>query len=512
MEVPPRRQLTRLDAAGAFCPIAFSQANYTVETTWLDPDPSVMVWREERNFEPWRSHAWTSFSSGTPFVSERYSPWQLLYLQDAMDLGRAVVPADILEQPEALAAYSADAMSRRHQQGTLDERWRPFIKLLVALQTRFWAFRRQRTTLLHPDHDMHREAVDPVGIEAGRFDPHGVLIAFGLDLDALARLHAEVALAAMRLDPAPRWHRLAENAPRKFTDELRGEALRARDLYDGCFLLRLLYESATHHWLPRPDEIEDVPNTVQAARRQHLPRADDQRYGYGRADLRKALEREGLYPHRIQFVVEGESEEIMLNRLLEALGCGAGAGYRVTNLRGVDKARQHQELFAAASEYAARTVLIADAEGTLLTTLRQLQREGLLTDEEDILLWEIDGRASSFEEANFTADEIAAAIVAAAHERAPDLAVEITGAELKAAYDDAVRRAEERGDDRPALGKVIVKHVLDAHHLRVSKTELARELAEATIRRIDDAGSLYDAADATRPLLQRLWHWVRESG
>ena len=246
--------------------------------------------------------------------------------------------------------------------------------------------------------------------------PLAVLVAFGLDFEGLARLHAEVADAAVRLDPVPgHWHRLAENSPREKTPSLKRRRARARDLYDACYLLRLLYHLATDRWLPRPDEINDIPNSVEAWRRRHLPREDGQQYGYGRAELRDALEREGLYPHRIHFVVEGETEEIVLRRLLDVLG--ADVGYQLTNLRGVDKARQHEELFAAASEYAARTVLIADMEGSLSQALKQLQRRGLLTEQSDILLWEIDGRPASFEEANFSADEVAEAIVAVVSRR-----------------------------------------------------------------------------------------------
>lgn len=225
--------------------------------------------------------------------------------------------------------------------------------------------------------------------------------------------------------------------------------------------------------------------------------------------FRDALERQGLYPHRIHFVVEGETEEIVLGRLLDALV--ERVGYQVTNLRGVDKARQHEELFAAASEYAARTVLIADMEGSLSQTLWRLQRDGLLTDKRDLLLWEVDGQPSSFEEANFTHGEIADAIVAATSRRVPDLRLKITGAEIKAAFTEAAQQAAARGKDRPALAKIALKHARDAHQVRVSKRELGRQLAETTMGVIKNAGSLYNAANEERPLLRRLWRWLRET-
>lgn len=475
------RQLVRLDRFGAFCPVAFSQANYDVETTWLDPDPEYMHWREERNFELWSAHAWISHVSKTPWISERYSPWQLLYLGDALALDAS---------PGALSE--------------LDDRWRPTIKLLVALQTRLWPYRQQSTTLLGREADPQTDHLDPHQIEVERFRPRQLLDDFGLDLDGLARLHAEFADAAMALDPVPQWYRLTELAPRTQTDRFHGEALKTRDLHDASYVLRLLYHLATERWLPRADELA-ITSTEEASHRRHLPRQDTQSLGATHDQLQPALETAGLYPHRIHFVVEGDTEEIVFGRLLEELG--RTSGYQLTNLRGVDKAERHKTLLAAASQYAARTVLIADMEGSLSDVLQRLQRDGLLTDPDDLLVWQVDGQPSSFEEVNFRPAEIVDAIQAAARKRVPGIDVGFTGEELAAHFAAAVENAQRRKRNRPAFGKVALR-MAQQHNIRVSKTELAHELADINLRLIDDAGTLYNAAGADRPLLQSLWQWL----
>jgi hypothetical protein len=481
--IDPRfsRQLMRLDRIDALCPVAFSQANYDVETTWLDPDPEYMHWREERNFELWRAHAWISPVSKTPWISEQYSPWQLLYLEEALALD---VP------PAALS--------------DLDERWRPTIKLLVALQTRLWPYRKQKTTLLRREGDGQTEHIDPHQIEVERFLPRQLLDNFGLDLDGLARLHAEFADAATALDPAPQWYRLAELAPRTQTDEFRGHALKARDLRDASYLLRLLYHLATERWLPRADELA-ITITEEATRRRHLPRQDSQSLGATHDELQPALETAGLYPHRIHFIVEGDTEEIVLGRLLEELG--RTSGYQLTNLRGVDKAERHKTLLAAASQYAARMVLIADMEGSLSEVLRRLQRDGLLTDPQDLLLWQVGGQPSSFEEVNFRPEEIVQAIQTAARKRVPNIDLGFSGEELAAHFALAVENAQRRKCNRPAFGQVALR-MAQQHNIRVSKTELACELADINMRLTDEAGSLYGAANPDRPLLQSLWQWL----
>jgi hypothetical protein len=334
--------------------------------------------------------------------------------------------------------------------------------------------------------------------------PREILENFGLDLDGLARLHAEFADAAMALDPVSQWYRLTELAPRTQTDEFRGQALKARDLHDASYLLRLLYQLATGRWLPRADELA-MPSTEELLRRRHLPRQNSQILGATHDQLQPVLETAGLYPHRIHFVVEGDTEEIVLGRLLEELGRTSGC--QLTNLRGVDKAERHKTLLAAASQYAARTVLIADMEGSLLDVLQRLQRDGLLTDPDDLLLWEVDGQPSSFEEVNFRPEEIVDGIQAAARKRVPDIHIGFTGEELAAHLAVAIENAQQRKRDRPAFGKVALR-MAQQHNIRVSKTELANELADINMRLIDEAGTLHDAAGADRPLLRSLWQWL----
>ena len=92
---PRREVLEPLDRAGGFSPIGFLRTNYTPETTWVHPDPDLMVWREEQTFHAWETHGWRFAEDRHVNVSERYSPWQLLYLSEALDLrnGRIAVSA-----------------------------------------------------------------------------------------------------------------------------------------------------------------------------------------------------------------------------------------------------------------------------------------------------------------------------------------------------------------------------------------------------------------------------------
>lgn len=500
----PRREcLEPLDRAGGFSPVGFLQTNYTPESTWLHPDPQEMVWREERHFEPWDRHGWKFDVDDHVHVSERYSPWQLLYLADALEgwdpqvsLGHLQAPAPDIAAFARAQRQAADARLR-----ALDVQWRPVVKLLVSLQTRLWPYRVGRTTQLTDPLDTIRGRIDPLRRAVANFDAGTLVRRFELSLDDLAQLHAVFAAAGRRLDPVPRWYRLAEAAPRRVTDEARGDALRARDCYDAAYLLRGLYYLATERWLPRADELDDY-RTVAEHRRRHLPRRD-QPGPWQRQDLKALLLREGLYPHRIHFFVEGATEKIILERLLPFLGYALpGSGMTVTDIHGVDQAERHALVFRSATEVAARTVLIADREGSLGKTLMRLRADGLFPDEKDVLLWERDGRSIDFEEANFTASEILRAIGTAARRRRRDLQLDLTVAELRS--EQAARTLSKRPP--PALTKLALRLAED-RGIRVSKPELAVVFADKLIREIRRAGHLTVAAKR-RPLLARLWYWL----
>jgi hypothetical protein len=501
---PASDVLEPLDLLSAFSPIGFLQANYDVETTWLEPDPQVMVWREEHNPRPLRSHAWRADASGQLYVSERYTEWQMLYLGDVLAAGRWEPPiANVVNPRLGLGAPPSDLWTRRVAGvRNLDEAWRLTVKLLVALQARFWAYRRQRVTYLHTGRG--GPAVDQLEVVAERFDPFQVLRRFELGLSELATLHGTFVDEARRLDPVAHLNELLEMAPRARTDLMRGEALRARDHYDAAFLLRMLYWSATKRWLPLGPEIESARRSADEYRRRYLPRSRE-REPDDRSRLKELLIAERLYPHMLHVFVEGDTEEIVVGGLLKLFARSRGT--IVTNLRGVDQAERYRALFSAATEYAARTVLIADREGSLTRVLRRLRDTGILTGEDDVLLWENNGEPSSFEEANFTYGELLRAIRAAARRRNATLS--LTAPELRRAYREAVRRSRAERTPRPALATFALKlaNLPEHGHVRVSKRELAPELLAILTRVLDRAGTLY-AARQGRPLLARLWTWL----
>jgi hypothetical protein len=507
-----REILERLDREGALWPVGFLQINYTPEATWLHPRPELMRWREEGHPEPWQTHAWDVDGFE---VSERYSPWQLLYLGDALAGAHVTIPAAELLRatgPSDLVVRAARYRLDEHRQ--LDEHWRPLVKLLAAVQPRFWGLRSGWSKQVSTETESGLVSVNTADHAVETFDPWAILRRFELSLDDLARLHLELAEASVALDPLAGWYRVASFAPRDSSDRLRGAALRARDLYDAGFLLRGTYHLATGRWLPEPDELEGARSpegflTVSGQKRRHLPRVDD-RPRRSRLDLKDSLVRLGLYPHLMHFFVEGDTEEIVLRKLLDFLGYDLETGsVSITNFRGIDKADRYQTLLSSVNRYAARTLLVADHEGEIERTLRRLREAGALLDPENVILWEREGRASSFEEVNFSSAELLKAIEAAGRRREPSARLTLTPATLEAEFEAQRADAERNGRQPPGFAEVARRLAGRQAYgaVSVGKKDFAPDLAETLKQTVRTAGHIADAG-SERPLLARLWTWI----
>lgn len=80
------QELERLDREGAFRPILFEMDDAS--------SGGAVVFRDEVDFVPWSEYVVAGNATATP--RPRYSPWQLLYLNDAIEMPKAEVPAQWL--------------------------------------------------------------------------------------------------------------------------------------------------------------------------------------------------------------------------------------------------------------------------------------------------------------------------------------------------------------------------------------------------------------------------------
>jgi hypothetical protein len=479
-------ELERLDREGAFRPVLFEVVGANGN--------NAIVFRDEVDFTPWDEYAVDDGVTIKP--RPYYSPWQLLYLNDAIELTKAEVPVGWLlddRRRETINEVFREFMQARLDAWSkLDREWRDILLVLIRLSSHYGppikgTLMKSTVTLVH--HPETGEYVDPRELEPP-FDAHAILDELAISAKRIKEMHERLAFHGHRDDPLERWHMLFRMAPARERAKLRGPARRAQDAYDGAEMLRHFYFDLTSELLLNPDEIYDVSD--KSWKRELF--GEWPTLGFTRADLAVELRRHDLHPHQVHIVVEGDTEEIVVRRVLEAATGRQPNEFGVSmhRLHGVDSARLQREMLRALKTFPRYVVLIADREGTIGREVAKLQEEGVLSDE-STLLWE-----RSFEEANLRDEEIIAMIGELGADAGATLALD--AATLRRLYEEHRERARKpQGLASFALGKAAQP---DYGSVRVIKTQLAERMAEVILDDIRERGA--EAVTETRPIVTML--------
>lgn len=503
LSVPLGKEIWELwDKEGVLRPIAFGLARWGTHDV-LDPaEPDTLVLREEHDFQAWEHYAVQHDFSAEPHPL--YAPWQLLQLHDALVGRDADLPVDVL----------LDARRREHvvnqlrvaldgQLGawrTLDDRWIPTHKLLVAVQNRFWPAVSGRVTL--PWDSELGERVDPMAEEVERFDAIAVLDAHDVSEEQLARIYEWLIERGARLEggEAPfteggdRWGRLRQIADRRERRRFRGPPRIALDFYEAAELLGRFWFEMTGRYLPGIDVVPQRRTTKPLDQ----DTVSDSAYERTREALRMELVRHGLWPGRIHAIVEGNTEEDWVRGLLLALLGYEPDDLLITNIFGTGGAKRIERIIETIADYATYAALIVDREGEMARYVRALV-EGEVVDQRDVLMVD-----TSFEEANFTDAEL----VRVAKQLAADppgnraaVRVRLTARELRAEHNR--RRAAATPGRPPGLADTLLKVLKDPTHgpVNLNKTELSAGLLNFVLGELE-RGVPIDEITAKRPIVR----------
>jgi hypothetical protein len=480
-------ELERFDREGAFRPLLFQ----TVDAAGTD----TIVYRDEVDYRPWDEYAVDDGVTLRP--RPHYSPWQLLYLNDAVEWPAARVSIEWLlddARRETLGAgyrefYGAQLNSWRQ----VDDTWRDPLLILVRLSTYYGpsvkgSLMTSTVTLVrHPETGEH---VDPRALEPP-FDPQAVLAELGISAEQVKEIHERLCFHGHRDDPLERWHMLFRMAPARERARLKGAARRAQEAYDAAEMLRSFHHDLTGDLLLNPDEIYDISD--KSWKRELFGRWPLR--VFTRADLAIELRRHDLHPHQVHIVVEGNSEEIVCRHLLEeATGRPLNEfGISMHRLHGVDSAQLQREMLRALKEFPRYVVLIADREGSIGREVEALQKEDIISTE-STLLW-----PTSFEEANLSDEELLALIAACGSEHGAILTLD--AATLRRLYEEHRQRA---GKHAQGLATFALSKAEQPRYgsVRVSKTQLANRMSGYLLDDLRNRGS--DVAGEQRPIIKML--------
>ncbi len=401
--------LEGLDREGLLPPVGFivGRPFMAQSDRWLLRDGSLRL-REEEPFRPWEEiadeaeHLTGSRRQWQPV----YSQWQLLTLVELVAGLKPAMPAVFYQV--GLEAYRRDLGVAAAGAGDLETlrdiaakgRWRDLI--LVRVQNVAIPMIRGGRYIAGHDGELGNLA-DWTFEQEERFDWKSAAAECGVDADWLAERYLVVSLHALALDPVVDWMDLAEEVTRGRRERLRGDARVSVDLYDEARVLRRWHFELTGQLLP---DIGDVTNPEQAtAMREH-------RYGTAelrsnRAALPALLNDFGLYPWRVELIVEGECDSRMIDRLM-ILRHGLSLdriGVHLIDAGGSSPSDDAQRILGGIGSYSNYVRLVFDNEGRAGDLSRRLTAAGVVPERLKARIWD-----SDIETDNFTFDEICDAV------------------------------------------------------------------------------------------------------
>jgi hypothetical protein len=478
-----REPLEWLDMQGALRPIGF-QTNSGIPVL------------HSKRFSRWNRYARDAW--GRPHVDALYSPWQLLYLHAAVN-GRYVDVdvAALLDRETDLTPKPRSVWrminKRNHREWKrLDAAWRPVILLLVRIQNRYFPAVRG-TVKLPPG------GGDPFRQEIAAFDAPAVADELGWTSDDIKRLYEWLSFRGTNLDPAKGWFPIFRSLSYLEQEKLKGVLRQANDYYDAAAMLRRCYRDVTGDLLSDSDEVGAFPPEWRPNWLGH-----ERRMTYDRKDMQRLLELHGAYPNRVHVLVEGETEEAVLEALILAFrdADASALGVKIESFSGVGNVTGR---LLQISSYAREAVLVADSEGDVARTVKTLQQQGEL---ENLHLRLCD---KNFEEDNLSVEEVVEVARAAA--KAQGIEIDLTADELRQrqARDRRARPRDPRG-----LASILIEMLRapDVGPVVVSKVELGKHIAEFLLEKLNAAEdqAAADAIIEARPILKLAVDIVRVTG
>jgi hypothetical protein len=470
---------------GAY-PMPLAQADAT-SGDWVE---AGYVFRDETDFRPWSNYEYTIDLYAQ--VQPLYSEWQLLALPLVIDGDYMSVPVTILAGDDAALLEWASGMRRElaksHASGRqmMHENWLPTVKILLRLQARYWPYVSGTSKILYGKNPEpgDRPTLDAVELEYQAATAQDALAELGVSTDDVLALYDWLAWRIdSGTDPVKHLRSLTRLLPRRRAERARGQSRRALDLYDACEVVRRFYGELTGVLLPDADQGYVRDRSIEPR-----PLRKD------RDALVHALRAQGLTPHKLHIVVEGETEMRLVEGLFEAFaGTTLGAaGIAMTDLEG-DKLEESRRFIEGFGLYARDVALLLDDENDARRVVDHLISAGVVQADHAELA------SPSLEQANFTPDEL----VSMANQLGAPHGVTLgfTGADLeqKLAERNALPGVRPLG-----MASMLVKMARNPELgpvLQISKPDLAKPMIDLLLAEISAAPGKHEEVAKRRPIV-----------
>lgn len=315
-----------------------------------------------------------------------------------------------------------------------------------------------------------------------QFDPSAVLAGLGCDYDEIEAAYYFLVERGLDREPQDGLTMLRRARPRAYHIRWRGMPRRAQDHFDAAELIRRFLTELKGE----PPGMPSVwPMDGRQPEREAL-------YGHGPAapfdpeEMRNELASVELYPNAAQVLGEGESEQIVVERLVGAVMGRVGLERMdFFDLGGSGAAKHVTPLANSFGSYALRVLLIVDQEGQMAEYVGTAVERGEL-DAEDVLMFK-----DSFEEDNATPEELIELAAEIGRNPSPGtepVELRLDVETLKKVHAERLERLPPSGD-RPGLVDTLIRLAGQEEHgpLRLDKLAIAEALASMFVAELHAA-------------------------
>lgn len=294
-------------------------------------DGGFLLVREETGHIPWddlraRADALEAEHGSDNYyhyAEPLYSPWQLLALYDLL---QRLYPAPHYGALKGgLDAFVQDRQRRAASPPDFDhlrqiaQRHRKEELALYRVQNFLAPYAKGGRYRGAPVVGVFENGAEWVREQEETFDFSGALAQVGMSSDQLKALYESMAQRGEALDPAFELFDLVEEIRRDTREQMTGRARLTLDCYDAARVFRIWYRRVTGVLLPYIDTAASGRDPKRESELKTKWYETDELRG-NRAALPGLLEHHGLYPWRVQLVVEGPSEIRMLKEIFSAWG------------------------------------------------------------------------------------------------------------------------------------------------------------------------------------------------
>ena len=331
-----------------------------------------------------------------------YHPYQILQLDQINTEVNSEINSSNLDNESELGDLRSQIRERLEwRKSSIVSKWIDWIGLLILLDEHYGPLVKTGTPFNMYDTTSYVDRNNEKNELFNKFNPNRILLLSGMKIEEIQNCYEWLSHVVRENDPIHKWFMLQQLAKLTRRYELTNQALLAQDYYSYLFMLASFIYDLSGKKVPDPDDILDSQKGRWKSRIFGEP------FDYTIKRTQNQILKYFLWdrPFELVFVVEGQTEEKVIELILEARGVNlVKDGFFVYNIEGVDNLHHLKPLFRVSQLIDISIFVMVDNDKDVdrtITKMNESAKELGYTKEIMLRKWDRD-----FETENFGIDKV----------------------------------------------------------------------------------------------------------